>query len=375
MPRSFGRILSSIWDDEDFRDLTPNARLVYIFLFSQPDLDHAGVIPLRKPRWVRALAMQDHEVDEALSGLAKALYVVIDEIEGELLVRSLIRRDDIWRQPNVFKAASSAAMAAKSHAIKAALLGEIQRLDLSSTSKETQRIRDDLVTHLEPFANPSPTPPDAPFIPPGNGRRAPDSDTTDTVRESAGQNPSGTLREPVGNHSVGGPGKGNGYGPVLQVSPFPNPNPPSPQRASAGEAMRPLWPSVVPDAKPGEEGEDQQSPETRDVPALVTSLRKIRPDWTTASIERAVTDPRCAERPWDLVWEAAHILAADDKTDQPGRLPCDGPWWAEAARRLRAQRGARPGWCGDCDERTRMLGMDGDHPRPCPVCKPKARAS
>lgn len=33
---------------------------------------------------------------------------------------------------------------------------------------------------------------------------------------------------------------------------------------------------------------------------------------------------------------------------------------------------SRPPWCGECDERTRMLGFDGDAPRPCPRCKPVA---
>jgi Helix-turn-helix domain len=33
------------------------------------------------------------------------------------------------------------------------------------------------------------------------------------------------------------------------------------------------------------------------------------------------------------------------------------------------QRPSRPPWCGQCDERTRMLGFDGDAPRPCPRCK------
>ena len=29
----------------------------------------------------------------------------------------------------------------------------------------------------------------------------------------------------------------------------------------------------------------------------------------------------------------------------------------------------RPPWCGECDERTRMLDFDGDSPSPCPRCK------
>jgi Helix-turn-helix domain len=36
---------------------------------------------------------------------------------------------------------------------------------------------------------------------------------------------------------------------------------------------------------------------------------------------------------------------------------------------------ARPPWCGECDQVTRMLGFDGDAPRPCPRCKPAAVGS
>ena len=39
------------------------------------------------------------------------------------------------------------------------------------------------------------------------------------------------------------------------------------------------------------------------------------------------------------------------------------------------QRPARPPWCGQCDEITRMLGFYGDAPRPCPRCKPWVAAS
>jgi hypothetical protein len=38
------------------------------------------------------------------------------------------------------------------------------------------------------------------------------------------------------------------------------------------------------------------------------------------------------------------------------------------------QRPARPPWCGECDQATRMLGFDSDAPRPCPRCKPSLAA-
>jgi hypothetical protein len=41
-----------------------------------------------------------------------------------------------------------------------------------------------------------------------------------------------------------------------------------------------------------------------------------------------------------------------------------------------SRRSARPPWCGECDEVTRMLGYDGDAPRPCPRCRtPRAYAT
>ena len=39
------------------------------------------------------------------------------------------------------------------------------------------------------------------------------------------------------------------------------------------------------------------------------------------------------------------------------------------------RRPPKPPWCGECDQATRMLGFDGDAPRPCPRCKPSAAAS
>jgi len=50
----------------------------------------------------------------------------------------------------------------------------------------------------------------------------------------------------------------------------------------------------------------------------------------------------------------------------PDQIPCPPPRGAVPPAR-------RP-WCGQCDHLTRMLDFDGDAPRPCPDCKPKAVA-
>lgn len=133
-----------------------------MFLLSQPDLEHSGVIGLRLERWADDLAgTEPEDIRRALEELAEHRFVVLDWRKQEALVRSLIRRDDVWRQPNVFKAAAASIRAVRSQVIKAALLAELQRLNLADDKhKDVRTLRDELVDDLaEPTgkgsANPS----------------------------------------------------------------------------------------------------------------------------------------------------------------------------------------------------------------------------
>jgi hypothetical protein len=331
--RSYGRIFATIWNDGDFRPLSVTAKLMYSFLISQTDLEHSGIIPLRPPRWARDLGLPVEDVIAALKELDQARFTVTDEEWGELLVRSLIRRDDIWKQPNVFKSAAASAKASKSTAVKSVLLLEVRRLDLTGIGRETRAIRDDLLAHLEPFGNPSPNPPEGfpnPSGGPGEGHAKgsanPRRDEPGIPSVSAGQNPSATLREVPANHSAGPTGKGEGYGPVLGV---PIPLVPSPLPVAAPEPVRQLWPFAVPDALPeeGDQSGGDQTPEQ-----LASAIRRLRPEWSTRSIERALAEPSVAERPWPMVCVAAVAVARDPESKHPGRLSHDGPWWISAAR-------------------------------------------
>lgn len=345
MARSYGRLFTSLWNDQDFRPLSIGAKLLYGFLISQDDLEHSGIIGWRPARWARDLGEPTEDVIAYCKELDQGRYVIIDEDAVELLVRSLIRRDDIWKQPNVFKAAASSARASKSPAVKAALYFEIRRLDLSRTGRETQAIRDDLLAHLEPFANPSPNPPEgfprgsddhsgggdeSPREPPwrastegaGNGSGPGSVDNSAPSEESAGQNPSGTLQEGHANPSAGPQGKGSSYGPVVVV---PLPHSPTPSPVAAPE---PSWPPrlfALPDVTPEGDQSGEQTPEQ-----LVAAVRRLRPAWSTKSIERALSDPSVTERPWPVVCAAMLAVARDPESNHPGRLAHDGPWWAAA---------------------------------------------
>lgn len=201
--RKHGRILSSIWDDDDFRALPPSPQRMYLFLISQPDLEQSGVIPLRERRWARSAAgLTPDDVRADIKALEHATFIVIDEDTEELLVRSLIRRDNVWKQPNVFKAAAEQIFSISSHKIKAVLHDELSRLDLAEANRDVQHLRDELVTYLEPFAK-------------GSGNPS--------------GNPDGTPPGGIPKGTQEAPGKGNGYGPVVGDSPSPFPGPGAPR--------------------------------------------------------------------------------------------------------------------------------------------------
>lgn len=351
MPRSEARVYTSIWDDEDFLALPPCPQRLYLFLISQKDLTHCGVIPLRPGRWARkAKGLTAAQINADLEVLAAGPrpLVIIDEDTGELLVRSLVRHDGVWKVPNIMKSARESAALIESAAIRGALLRELLRIPAQdSESAHVRKAHAEFVDDLrDRYGNPSPNPS-------GNGSRNPLADPSADPPASPSQ------------------GKGEGYGPVLQVSPPPNPHTPSPQHASAGEAMRPLWPSAVPDVNPGEGEEDQSNDQDQDKAALVAEIRAIRPEWSTRSIERALADSAVRERPPELIPAAALAVARDPDSKHPGRLAHDGPWW-QAAKSARAAP-PKPPWCRECDERTRMTGEDA--PRRCPNCHPLREVS
>jgi hypothetical protein len=347
VPRSEARLFTSIWEDEDFLALPPGPQRLYMFLISQKDLAYCCVIALRPARWARkakGLTVAAIQADLELLTAGPRPLVITDEDTGELLVRSLVRHDGVWKVPNIMKSARESAALVESPAILAALLRELLRIPAQeSESVHVRKAHAEFVDELrDRCGNPPPNPNE-------KGSRNPPPDPSD--------NPSADPSQ----------GKGEGYGPVLQVSP--NPRTPSPQRASAGEAMRPLWPAALPDAKPGE-GEDRNE-QDQDHTALVAEIRAARPEWSTRSIGRALADPAVLERPPELVRPAALAVARDPESKHPGRLAHDGPWW-QASKSARAGP-PKPSWCRGCDERTRMTGEDS--PRRCPNCHPLREAS
>lgn len=179
MARSEARLSVSIWSDPDFLDCTPSEQRMFMFLLSQPDLAHDGVIALRERRWSRsAKGLTVEQITKDLTGLDAARFIVVDWDNEELLIRSFIRRDKVYRQPNVLRAAADHLDAVTSPLIRHALAVELARIaeldmpgDAPATVAQMRR------TLPDPSGNPPPNPSGNPHRvepkPSREGRRSP----------------------------------------------------------------------------------------------------------------------------------------------------------------------------------------------------------
>lgn len=230
MSRSFAQIFKDIWADEDFRDLEPGPQRLYLFLLSQPNLNYAGVVTLSPRRWAsRAKGYTIEQFDAELGVLIDRRYVLVDEDEEELLIRSFIRNDGVWRNPKTLKSARRDALATGSRPLRRALIAELERLSLDDLPDNTRQaittdVKDLIGRLSESIATPS--------LPHSDGVATPSSGHRD------------------------GPGAGAGVGEVL------------PLRTSKVVETKAATPPAPPRSRSGQE----EPPPREDVERLCTAL-------------------------------------------------------------------------------------------------------
>src|SRR3954469_21635465 len=163
MARGHGRILTSVWEDADFLMLSQEQQPLYLFLISQPNLNHAGLLPLTLRRWSRkASGLTSAELEKILQALEAAHFIVMDDDTEELLIRSFIRNDGVWKQPKVMGAMVSGALEISSWRLRSALLAEMDRIPLDDLSDEPgarglsirRQVADHIETLRKAFGNP-----------------------------------------------------------------------------------------------------------------------------------------------------------------------------------------------------------------------------
>ncbi len=129
MARDHARIWLSIWSDDDFRALPPDAQHLYFVLVTSPSLSYAGVADWRPGRIAaNAAGWTAGAVRSAAEPLVRGLYVVIDEDSEEVLLRSFIRNDGLMKNPNVAVSMALAFADTASPTLRGVIVHELKRL-------------------------------------------------------------------------------------------------------------------------------------------------------------------------------------------------------------------------------------------------------
>lgn len=224
MARNHGRVSTAIWDDEDFIALPPGPQRMYMFLLSQRNLTHAGLLPLTMTRWAsRCAGMTPASIKAELQALAAARFVVVDAAAEELLIRTLVKNDLVYKQPRIMQRLVEDAQEITSPKLRAALLAELDRLPLDELSdapaagKDKRSVRQVALDSIRAVRQAYGNPPGDPLPDPSEGV-------------------SQTLPDTHPEGSANGTGRGSSPTHTRVGAPSPHPLPPTPIPPTAGDA-------------------------------------------------------------------------------------------------------------------------------------------
>lgn len=132
------KVFSRIWNDPDFTALNGDCQRLYLMLLSYPTRDNAGVLPLTLRRWATATnGMSPDSLTAALERLAEHRFVVVDWNTEEVLIRSLAKNDETYKQCNVWINALNSARKVQSPLLRWVLADEFGRLPEHKESAKT----------------------------------------------------------------------------------------------------------------------------------------------------------------------------------------------------------------------------------------------
>lgn len=128
MPREYARFQLSMWEDDDFLNLTPPAQHLYFVLTTDPGMSYCGRVDWRPTRLrVRSAGWNPELINSAAAELEEARFVLFDPDTEEALVRALIRSDELLRNPKMGISVVRAYGAVASRTLRAAVVTEIKR--------------------------------------------------------------------------------------------------------------------------------------------------------------------------------------------------------------------------------------------------------
>lgn len=188
MARSYANVATAIWRDDEFRALSLPGQHFYFMLITQPDISAVGVLPLALTRWAsRTDGITRSHLHGPMEELERAGFIAVDEETEELLVRSFVRWDKGYANPNRQPSIRDAADAVESPTLRRTIGREFARLDVPRKCVPDSYPQVEWPSDSHPDRHPDSHPDSGPDSHPGISR----SVVTKDVEE-----PHSTTREP-----------------------------------------------------------------------------------------------------------------------------------------------------------------------------------
>ena len=155
MTRQFATTATSIWDDEDWWELTGEQQRVYLMLTQQKDITPAGTLPLTLGRWANSTkGCTIDALSQTLRELSDAQYIVIDWRRELILIRSFVRWDRGYNNAKRLSAIQASAKAVGPKLLAGVLAHELNRLSIKHEIK-AEPIDVKAMPHRSPIDAPS----------------------------------------------------------------------------------------------------------------------------------------------------------------------------------------------------------------------------
>lgn len=129
MPRDHTRVNLDIWGDDEFLELPVDAQNLYWRLWTSPDRTYCGSHEWRPGKLVQSAGDWTlPRLQAAAAVLSERLFLIIDVDTEECLLRSWIKHDGLWKQPNMAVSMATARAGLGSKVLRGVIVHEVKKL-------------------------------------------------------------------------------------------------------------------------------------------------------------------------------------------------------------------------------------------------------
>lgn len=129
MARGYAKIMTSVWEDDEWRSLSAQDQSVFVAMMTSDDTSWCGVL-INMPTRIAGFAcdLTERKVAVSMGRLAKLRFILVDDRTAEVLVRNYIRHDGLIKRPMITRAMVKAFDKVRSEALRTEIVAQLARV-------------------------------------------------------------------------------------------------------------------------------------------------------------------------------------------------------------------------------------------------------